>query len=620
MDPSLTQNQKSERQVGNYILEQKLGEGGMAEVWKGRHQVLATYVAIKFLSAGYAGIADVEQRFLGEGKKQARLSHPNIVSAYDFIYADGRSYLIMKFVEGESLDELLFRLQAPMPLPQVLAISTDVLHALQYAHSQNVVHRDIKPSNIMIEKNERALVLDFGVAMVVGEKRVTRVGMAIGTPHYMSPEQILGSADIDRRADIYSFGCVLYQMLTGKAPFEAAEGEDDTEFVIQDKHVRQQPVPLRQWNPYIPEYIERVVLKCLEKKPAERFSSCQDLLTALTTPTAVVESATATRGAIESPPAASRTLIETTPTSPAPPKTPDAARPARQTLVETSPRSAKTVIETGVPIPQSAILSTPASTPPPVKPGGTVVAPPQSPKVSTPVSLPPKKTGDLTVLWVLATALVSASLVGGTYWYLHRSKPEPAPIVNPNPAPAPAPEPGPQVSKPSPGQIDAPKPEEPQPQPPVNPPITKPDSPAPKAGPDRPVDTTPNPPVSHTPPPDANPTPVQPTPTPAPATPAPEPKVTPPARHYAHEGDLVWSGQVDKNQVIQISTSGANIGNISGDQFPGDGVPIEVSINNNKFAVVSQPNPINQFSQIWLRSTMKGNVVVVIHWKVLPNE
>src|ERR1043166_457457 len=124
-NPSLAENQKAERQVGSYILEQKLGEGGMAEVWKARHQVLGTYVAIKFLSAGYAGTPDVEQRFLNEGKKQARLFHPNIVSAYDFIYADGRSYLIMKFIEGESLDELLFRLQAPMQLPQVLAISTD---------------------------------------------------------------------------------------------------------------------------------------------------------------------------------------------------------------------------------------------------------------------------------------------------------------------------------------------------------------------------------------------------------------------------------------------------------------------------------------------------------------
>ena len=154
--------------------------------------------------------------FSDEGKKQARLFHPNIVSAYDFIYADGRSYLIMKFIEGESLDELLFRLQAPMPLPQVLAISTDVLHALEYAHTQNIVHRDIKPSNILIEKGERALVMDFGVAMVVGEKRVTRVGMAIGTPHYMSPEQILGSADIDRRADIYSFGCVFIRCLLAR--------------------------------------------------------------------------------------------------------------------------------------------------------------------------------------------------------------------------------------------------------------------------------------------------------------------------------------------------------------------------------------------------------------------
>src|ERR1041384_4613150 len=528
-NPSLAENQKAERQVGSYILEQKLGEGGMAEVWKARHQVLGTYVAIKFLSAGYAGTPDVEQRFLNEGKKQARLFHPNIVSAYDFIYADGRSYLIMKFIEGESLDELLFRLQAPMQLPQVLAISTDVLHALEYAHTQNIVHRDIKPSNILIEKGERALVTDFGVAMVVGEKRVTRVGMAIGTPHYMSPEQILGSADIDRRTDIYSFGCVLYQMLTGKAPFEAAEGEDDTEFIIQDKHVRQQPVPPRQWNPYIPEHIERAVLKCLEKKAADRFISCQDLLAALTNP------------AVEEPKPRSLTVIET--------------------------------------------------------------------------AAPEKPARDLTIVWLLGTALLSASLVGGVYLYLHRPKPEPVKIIDNNPPPTPAPEP--QIAKPPAGQGDTPVDGagtgDQSPQPPVNPPVTKPDEPPVQHTPDEPVDSRPPPqPPVETPSPDSGttkPAPADngPSNTPEVYTPAPA-KPAAPQRHYASEGNLIWSGQIDKNQVIQISGNAANTGNVAGDPFPGGGVPIQISVSSDKFAVISQPNPLNQFSQMSLRSTMKGNI------------
>ena len=599
-NPSLAENQKAERQVGSYILEQKLGEGGMAEVWKARHQVLGTYVAIKFLSAGYAGTPDVEQRFLNEGKKQARLFHPNIVSAYDFIYADGRSYLIMKFIEGESLDELLFRLQAPMQLPQVLAISTDVLHALEYAHTQNIVHRDIKPSNILIEKGERALVTDFGVAMVVGEKRVTRVGMAIGTPHYMSPEQILGSADIDRRADIYSFGCVLYQMLTGKAPFEAAEGEDDTEFIIQDKHVRQQPVPPRQWNPYIPEHIERAVLKCLEKKAADRFISCQDLLAALTNP------------AVEEPKPRSLTVIETA--APERPRTiVEQPLPRRETLIETVPARTDTVIETG------------KATVPPTSVTNVAKLPQQPTEPITPA--PAKPARDLTIVWLLGTALLSASLVGGVYLYLHRPKPEPVKIIDNNPLPTPAPEP--QIAKPPAGQGDTPVDGagtgDQSPQPPVNPPVTKPDEPPVQHTPDEPVDSRPpsQPPVE-TPSPDSGttkPAPADngPSNTPEVYTPAPA-KPPAPQRRYASEGNLIWSGQIDKNQVIQISGNATNIGNVAGDIFPGAGVPIQVSVNSDKFAVISQPNPLNQFSQMSLRSTMKGNIAITIHWKVLPSE
>jgi serine/threonine-protein kinase len=592
---SPAENQKTERQVGSYILEQKLGEGGMAEVWKARHQVLGTYVAIKFLSAGYAGVPDVEQRFLGEGKKQARLFHPNIVSAYDFIYADGRSYLIMKFIEGESLDELLFRLQAPMPLLQVLAISTDVLHALEYAHTQNVVHRDIKPSNLMIEKGERALVMDFGVAMVVGEKRVTRVGMAIGTPHYMSPEQILGSPDIDRRADIYSFGCVLYQMLTGKAPFEAAEGEDDTEFIIQDKHVRQQPVPPRQWNPYIPEHIERAVLRCLEKKAADRFVSCQDLLTALTNPP------------VEEPKPRSNTVIETVPSRTS--TVVEQVRPRRETVIESVPARAETIVETGTKATPTAVQADVLrlSQQPPVAPTQTAPRPPR----------------DLSILWLVCTALISASLVGGIYLYLHRQKP--ASIVDQTPVPVPGPDST--TPKPPPGQAET-LPDGSstgdQPQPPVNPPVTKPDDTPVQNTPDKPVDTTPPHPTSDPPPSDTSTTPpTQPetTPSDTPETYTPAPAKPPaPQRHYAGEGNLIWSGQVDKNQIIQISGTGANIGNIAGDPFPGGGVPIQVSVNSDRFAVISQPNPLNQFSQISLRSTMKGNVSIVVHWKVLSNE
>ena len=271
-------------QVGQYVLEEKLGEGGMAEVWRARNIVLGNSVAIKFLAQGFAGRPDVEQRFLGEGKRQANLQHSNIVSAFDFLYVDGRSFLVMKYIKGESLDHRLFKLQSSMPLPAVISISKDVLSALDYAHSEGVVHRDIKPSNVLLESSGRAYVMDFGIALFMREQRVTRAGTAIGTPHYMSPEQIIGSKDLDHRSDIYSYGCVLYQMLTEFPPFDFKEGEGDTEYFVKDQHLRQQARPLRELNPNVPEYVEQIVMRCLEKKPADRFQTCHEVMEALSQP------------------------------------------------------------------------------------------------------------------------------------------------------------------------------------------------------------------------------------------------------------------------------------------------------------------------------------------------
>jgi len=268
-------------QLGSYILEEKLGQGGMAEVWKARNPVLNTYAAVKFLVPGLAGNPDIERRFLGEGKRQAALQHPNIVSAFDFHYVDNRSYLVMRYIDGESLEHRLFKLQAPMPLAEATAVSRDVLSALGYAHSEGVVHRDIKPSNLLIENGGRVHILDFGIALVLGEERLTRVGAAVGTPHYMSPEQIVGARTIDGRSDIYSFGCVLYQALTQVTPFDASEREGNVDYIVKDKHLREQPVPPAQINPAIPDYVERVILRCLAKKPDDRYATCAEVLAAL---------------------------------------------------------------------------------------------------------------------------------------------------------------------------------------------------------------------------------------------------------------------------------------------------------------------------------------------------
>jgi serine/threonine protein kinase len=362
----------TKQEIGQYVLERRLGEGGMAEVWAARHKVLGTRVAIKFLTARLAGIPDIEQRFLGEGKRQAQLQHPNIVAVHDFLNVEGRSYIVMKYVEGQNLDERLCRLQSPMTVPEALAISTEVLHALGYAHSRNVIHRDVKPSNILVEGSGSAYVMDFGIALALDEARATQVGMAIGTPHFMSPEQIVGTRNIDCRSDIYSFGCVLYQMLTLVLPFEIKNSDGDSDYLIKDKHLRSKPASLRKLNPNVPEHIDRVVLRCLEKNPSDRFASCEQLLLALN----------------ESPSTRPPTTIET-------PFTP----------VTNSHLSAKT------PLTPRTVLLTPME---------------QIRPVSAPVSASGQQSQPgprRTWLWALIGVMVTVILLGGGFFvYSHRQK------------------------------------------------------------------------------------------------------------------------------------------------------------------------------------------------------
>jgi len=268
--------------VGRYELLDKLGEGGMAEVWKGRNVGIDLIVAVKLLLERFAKDADLERRFLNEGRIQARLRHPNIVSAFDADSADGRSYLVMDYVEGQTLEA---RLAAhggkPLPAGEVLAISYDVLAALEYAHTLPegpIVHRDVKPSNILIDKAGRARLTDFGIALALNEQRKTRFGVAPGSVFYMSPEQITSPRAVDGRSDIYSFGCVLYEMLTGRPPFGS---DSDTDFTIREAHVSKRPEPMRQSNVQVPFAFEWIVLRALQKDPARRFSTAAEMAQAL---------------------------------------------------------------------------------------------------------------------------------------------------------------------------------------------------------------------------------------------------------------------------------------------------------------------------------------------------
>jgi serine/threonine-protein kinase len=258
--------------VRDYVLEEKIGEGGMGEVWRSRHQMLNKPVAIKVMAEQLLADPSFEARFIHEAQAQARLQHPQIIGATDFFREQGRYYLVMPMIEGYSLEERLKR--GPMPIEEALWISADVLAALDYAHQQAVIHRDVKPSNILIDRNGRAYLTDFGIALMMGQERKTRTGIAIGTTHYMSPEQIRRPRGVDHRTDVYSFGCVLYEMLTGRTPFEVGDAEEDTDYVIKEAHVHRAPEPLRRFNPSIPQTVEAIVMRALAKNPDERFVSC----------------------------------------------------------------------------------------------------------------------------------------------------------------------------------------------------------------------------------------------------------------------------------------------------------------------------------------------------------
>jgi serine/threonine-protein kinase len=263
----------------SYELDRELGRGGMAIVYGARDTRLRRRVAVKLLPPDLAFRPDIRSRFLREAETAAQLSHPNIVPIFSVDERDGLVYFVMALVEGGNLGDRL-RQQGALPIEDARQILRELADALGYANRNGVVHRDIKPDNILLDADSgRAMITDFGIARAAtggNDARLTATGVTIGTPTYMSPEQCTGERDIDGRSDLYSLGVVAYQMLTGRPPFIGGS----TPAIIM-MHVTEAPVPPRTRRAEIPRDLEQIVLKLLEKDPANRFATGEDVVAAL---------------------------------------------------------------------------------------------------------------------------------------------------------------------------------------------------------------------------------------------------------------------------------------------------------------------------------------------------
>ncbi|HZT17249.1 MAG TPA: Stk1 family PASTA domain-containing Ser/Thr kinase [Gaiellaceae bacterium] len=252
-----------------YVIKRKLGSGGMADVYLAEDQELGRRVALKLLNERHAADEQFVERFRREAQSAAGLNHPNIVSIFDRGLAEGTYYIAMEYLDGRTLKELLVR-NGPTPIPIAVDYARQILGALAFAHRNGIVHRDIKPHNIVVGRDGRLKVTDFGIARS-GASQMTEAGSIVGTAQYLSPEQARG-APVDPRSDLYSLGIVLYEMLTGKVPFTG-----DTPVEIAMKHLSQVPSPPSKLRPQVPHDLDAVVMRAIAKDPERRYGSAEEM-------------------------------------------------------------------------------------------------------------------------------------------------------------------------------------------------------------------------------------------------------------------------------------------------------------------------------------------------------
>ena len=260
------------RVIGNrYEIIEKIGEGGMATVYKAKCNILKRYVAVKVLRDEFTTDEEFIKRFNTEAQAAASLTHPNIVSIYDVGHEENIYYIVMELVQGKTLKEII-NVDGALPWKWALNVSIQVASALEMAHKNNIVHRDIKPHNIIITEDGIAKVTDFGIAKAVSNSTITAFGTTIGSVHYFSPEHARGGYT-DAKSDLYSLGVVMYEMLTGRVPFDA-----DTPVSIALKHMQEKPIEPIKLNPTIPYAVNKIIMKAMEKDPNERYQSATEML------------------------------------------------------------------------------------------------------------------------------------------------------------------------------------------------------------------------------------------------------------------------------------------------------------------------------------------------------
>ena len=264
--------------INHYTVDAFIAKGGMGMVWRAWDSSRNESVVIKAVSNDLIEDPEFKMRIQDEARRHQGLRHPNIVPVLDVFDAYGATCIVMNFIKGTSLDHLLETSKDHrLTLEQAVSIICDILKALDFAHQRGIVHRDVKPANVLLDQNQRAMLIDFGIALAAGEQRRTRTGQILGTPLYMSPEQIVKPGQIDHRSDVYSSGCVLYEMLTGRPPFvRGQDGVGDTDFAVQHAHVKLQPLHLTSFLPKIPFSIDRIVSAALAKDPSDRIPGCKE--------------------------------------------------------------------------------------------------------------------------------------------------------------------------------------------------------------------------------------------------------------------------------------------------------------------------------------------------------